>query len=66
MRAEAHELQYLVIRLAVDQQQVGLDVTVSVVLPVAGQGVADGLWWCRRTLERDVLPSAFLSRVGGE
>eukprot|EP01012_Entosiphon_sulcatum_P034746 TRINITY_DN44123_c0_g1_i1.p1 TRINITY_DN44123_c0_g1~~TRINITY_DN44123_c0_g1_i1.p1 ORF type:complete len:136 (+),score=4.50 TRINITY_DN44123_c0_g1_i1:270-677(+) len=39
MRSETHELQHGVIRLAVNQHQVGLDVTVPVVFPVAGEGV---------------------------
>lgn len=39
MRAEADELQHGVIRLAVNQDQVRLDMTVSVVLPLAAQCV---------------------------
>ncbi len=37
MRAETHKLQHCVIRFSVDQHQVGLDVAVTVVFPVAGQ-----------------------------
>jgi len=39
MRADAHELQYFFIGLAVDQNQVGLDMTVPVVFPVASESV---------------------------
>jgi hypothetical protein len=36
MRTEAHKLQHVIARLAVNQYQVGLDVTVSMVNPIAG------------------------------
>jgi len=37
MRTETHKLQHCVIRFSVDQHQVGFDVAVTVVFPVAGQ-----------------------------
>jgi hypothetical protein len=37
--AEADELEGLRVRLAVDEDEVGLDVAVAVVLPVAGEHV---------------------------
>jgi hypothetical protein len=37
MRAEPHELQAIVCRLAVDQHQVGFDVAIAVIFPVAGE-----------------------------
>ena len=34
MRTETDELEYVVVRFSVDQDQVGLDVTIPVVLPI--------------------------------
>lgn len=39
MRAKAHELQRLIVRQPVDQHEIGANVAVAVVTPVAGQGV---------------------------
>jgi hypothetical protein len=39
MRTYADELQNLSVRLAVDQQQVGLEVALSMVAPVSSQRV---------------------------
>lgn len=39
MRADAHELEHIIIRLPVDQHQIGLDVAVPVILPFPSQGV---------------------------
>jgi hypothetical protein len=36
MRTEAHKLQHVIARLPVNQYQIGLDVTVSMVNPIAG------------------------------
>lgn len=35
MRAKANELQRLRVRLSVDQHQIGLDVAIPVILPIA-------------------------------
>ena len=37
VRSETHKLQYCDIGLSVNQNQVGLDVTIAVVFPVANQ-----------------------------
>jgi hypothetical protein len=37
MRADAHQLQYFVIELAVEQYQVRLDMTITMVFPVASE-----------------------------
>jgi len=39
MRAETNELQHSLVRFSINQHQVGLDVTITVILPVAGQRV---------------------------
>lgn len=39
MRAETDKLQQHLVRLAIDQDQVGFDVAVPMVFPVAGEGV---------------------------
>ena len=39
MRAEANELQRVVVGLAVDQDQVGLDMAIPVITPIPGQRV---------------------------
>lgn len=45
VRTQTHQIKLLVVRLAVDQHQIGLDVTVSVILPLPGQTmVAIALW----------------------
>ena len=37
MAAEAHELQHFVLRFSIDQDQIGLDGSVAMIFPVAGQ-----------------------------
>jgi hypothetical protein len=37
MRAETHPLKTAVIRLAIDQEKVGLDVTIPMIFPLAGE-----------------------------
>ena len=37
MRAKTDELQYFVVGLAIDQNQVGLDVTIAMILPIASK-----------------------------
>ena len=37
MRAEANELQCLVIRLPIDKHKIGLDMTIAVIDPISGQ-----------------------------
>ena len=41
MRAKAHQFEALVIRLAVDQNEIGPDVAVAVIVPFAGQWVIE-------------------------
>lgn len=53
MRAETNELQYCVIRFAINQHQVRLDVTVPVIYPVAGQCVITVLLSQRLVIRQD-------------
>ena len=41
MRAEAHEFEAVVIRLAVDENEIRPDVAVAVIAPFAGQWVIE-------------------------
>ncbi len=41
MRAQAHKFEALVIRLAVDQNEIRPEVAVAVIVPFAGQGVIE-------------------------
>ncbi len=41
MRAKTHELEVVIIRLAVDENEIGLDMAVAMVAPFAGQRVIE-------------------------
>jgi hypothetical protein len=41
MRAETHQLETAGIGLAIDQEKVGLDVTISVIFPLASEWVIE-------------------------
>ena len=41
MRAKAHKFEALVIRLAVDEDEIRSDVAVTVIVPFAGQWVVE-------------------------
>ena len=45
MRTDPHKPQSVIVRFLVDQRQVGLDVAIAVILPVAGQRVVAVTWF---------------------
>ena len=54
MRAQPHQLKSLRIGLAVNQHQVGLDVAIVVVFPLAGQEVVSVLFVQRKIIGQRV------------
>lgn len=48
MRAKAHEFEAVVIRLAVDENEIRSDVAVAMIAPFAGQQVIEIPAWQRR------------------
>ena len=51
MRTEPDKAQSVIVWLLVDQHQVGFDVAIPMILPVAGQHVV-AMTWCKRLIVR--------------
>jgi len=45
MGAESHELEHIVVLLAIDENEIGFDVAVTVVCPLAGECVIPERDW---------------------
>ena len=64
MKFQAHEIEMLAVGLAVDQDQIGPDVTVPVVFPLAGQRMIS-IMRLKRLIRRQICHDMCKFRIDG-